>query len=167
LSVPLKFLDRVLFGAIVMLLAAMVVDVTIQVLFRYIIQQPPTWTEEAARFLLTWQVFLAAALAFGRGSHIAVDALQRVMPIGVRRPVLVGTNALLLLFLIVLTWQGVSMVGMAAGTDSPALGLNMAFVYAALPVGAAFSSLYVFLQLLNQLRPLGKKPGAHCSASVE
>ena len=63
----LQLLDRALFGAIALLLIAMVADVSWQVFARYILGDPPAWTEEVARYIFTWQIFLGAALAFGRG----------------------------------------------------------------------------------------------------
>ena len=77
--------DRLLFFAIAGLLGAMVADVSMQILFRYLVRDAPTWTEELARFLFTWQIFLAAAVAFGRGSHIVVDILVAMVPESLRR----------------------------------------------------------------------------------
>lgn len=42
MSTIMKALDRFLFVTIGLLLAAMVVDVAIQVFFRYVIENPPT-----------------------------------------------------------------------------------------------------------------------------
>lgn len=148
----LRLLDRVLFVVIGLLLAAMVVDVTIQVFYRYVIQDPPTWTEELARYIFAWTIFLAVALAFGRGVHIVVDALVAAVPRVVRRVLLIVANLLVLGFLLVLVWQGINMVGLTANTTSTAMGLNMGIVYASLPTGAAISALYVALTLVNLVR---------------
>jgi TRAP-type transport system small permease protein len=150
-SLP-KLLDRVLFHAIALLLAAMVADVAIQVFFRYVIHDPPTWTEELARYLFAWKIFLAAGLAFGRGSHIAVDVLLMVLPAPAKRMMLVVSNLLVLGMLLVLIWQGLNMVGMTSNTTSTAMGMNMGVVYAALPTGAAIGALYTLLRLVDLVR---------------
>lgn len=147
-----EVLDRVLFVAIAGLLAAMVADVAVQVFFRYVIQDPPTWTEELARYLFVWEIFLGAGLAFGRGSHIVVDALMLVLPQTGRRLMLILSNTLVLGFLLVLTWQGANMAVLTANTTSTAMGLNMGVVYAALPMGAAVSLLYVLLRLVSLIQ---------------
>ena len=147
-----RLLDRILFGTIALLLAAMVADVTIQVFFRYVIQDPPTWTEELARYLFIWQIFLAAGVAFGRGSHIVVDALLMALPRAGKRVLLIVSNLMVLAFLLVLIWQGANMVGLTSNTFSTAMTLNMGMVYAALPVGAGVSALYVILRLLGLFR---------------
>ncbi len=147
-----KILDRVLFAVIGFLLAAMVADVTIQVFFRYVIQNPPTWTEEVARFLFTWQIFLAAGLAFGRGSHIVVDALLLVLPKKGQRSLAVVTNGIVLGFMLVLLWQGINMVRLTSDTFTAALELNMGVVYASLPLGAGIAAVYVGMHLVDAVR---------------
>ena len=145
-------LDRVLFSVIGALLAAMLADVAIQVFFRYVVHDPPTWTEELARFLFIWQIFLAAGLAFGRGAHIVVDAALLVLPGGGQRVVATVSHGLVLGFLGVLVWQGVNMTRLTSDTASTAMNLNMGVVYAALPVGAGVAALHVFVQLVRLMR---------------
>ena len=147
-----RLIDRVLFVVIGALLAAMVVDVTIQVFYRYVIQDPPTWTEELARYLFAWTIFLAMALAFSRGSHIVVDALITAVPRPVRRVLLFASNLLVLALLLVLIWQGIGMVGLTSNTTSTAMGLNMGIVYASLPTGALIAAMYVVITLVNIVR---------------
>ncbi len=164
MSKLLKAFDRVLFGTIGLLLAAMVADVAIQVFFRYVIQDPPTWTEELARFLFAWQIFLAAGLAFGRGAHIVVDALLLVLPSGGQRLLSILSNALVLGFLGVLVWQGVNMARLTSNTVSTAMNLNMGLVYAALPAGAGISAVYALLQLVDSIR--GAAPSARTTLTL-
>ncbi len=148
----LKGLDRVLFVIIGLLLAALVTDVTIQVFFRYVVQDPPTWTEELARYLFTWQIFLAAGLGFGRGAHIVVDVVLLALPGGGQRLLLLASHLLVLGFLLVLAWQGIQMVRLTSNTYSTAMNLNMGVVYAALPAGAVIAVAYVLVRLVEAAR---------------
>ena len=43
---------------------AMLVFVSIQVVARYLLQSPPTWTEELARYAMVWGGLLGATVAF-------------------------------------------------------------------------------------------------------
>jgi TRAP-type transport system small permease protein len=148
----LKGLDRVLFGSIAVLLGVMVVDVAIQVVFRYIVYDPPAWTEELARYVFVWQIFLAAALAFGRGSHIVVDALQLLVSGVVVRLLMIAADVVVFGFMLVLAWQGTNMARLTSDTTSTALEINMGAVYAALPVSAAISALYVLCHVISLVR---------------
>jgi len=147
----LALLDRAVFAAIVLLMAAMVIDVTIQVLWRYVFQDPPTWTEELARYLFAWEIFLGAGLAFGRKAHIVVDVVFMAVGGIARRVLVVVGDLVVLAFLLVLLWQGVGMVALTADTFSTALHLNIGFVYAALPVGAAVGAVFLVANLVRFL----------------
>lgn len=159
----LELLDRTLFSAISLLLLVMVVDVTWQVFTRYILEDPAPWTEEIARYVFTWEIFLGAALAFGRGAHIVVDAVMAVATGRVRRVVAVLGYLATLAMLLPLVWFGAEMVELTSNTYATASQLNIGVVYAALPVGAAIGAVYVVLHLVTVLR--GGEP-THAEAST-
>lgn len=147
-----SLLDRTLFIAIGLLLAAMVFAVTIQVLFRYVVQDPPVWTEEVARYIFAWEIFLATGLAFGRGSHIVVDALLLAVPAPAKRALLILSNLVVLGFLLLLVRYGITMTQLTSNTVSAGAEINMGLVYASLPTGAAISTLYVAMRLVDLIR---------------
>jgi TRAP-type C4-dicarboxylate transport system permease small subunit len=55
------------------------------VFFRYALNSPLYWAEEAARLLLIWLSFTGAALAFQRNHHLAMDIVMRLLPDALRR----------------------------------------------------------------------------------
>ena len=55
--------------------AAMTVIAISGVFFRYVMQSPFMWTEEAARYLLVWLGFTAVSIALRQDKHIKVDVL--------------------------------------------------------------------------------------------
>jgi TRAP-type C4-dicarboxylate transport system permease small subunit len=61
-------LDRFCREAAMACLTAMVVLISIQVVARYLLSAPPSWTEEGARYAMVWGGFLGATLAFYRGA---------------------------------------------------------------------------------------------------
>ena len=63
---------------VIALLAAVTVAVTLlQVVFRYVLGSSLSWSEELARYLFIWVIFLGVASAARRGQHMAVEALPR------------------------------------------------------------------------------------------
>ena len=148
----LKVIDRGLFAAIAVLLMAMVANVAWQVFSRHVLDDPPTWTEEIARYVFTWQIFLGAALAFGRGTHIVVDIVLALAGPGMRRVLGILSYLACLALLLPLVKLGAAMVGLTSNTYAAASGLNIGVVYAALPVGAAIGAVYVILNLAILLR---------------
>src|SRR5882724_10346540 len=114
----LGLLDRIVFAAIVLLMAAMVTDVAIQVIWRYVLQDPQTWTEELALYLFAWEIFLGAGLAFGRKAHIVVDVVFMALRGTARRVLVVVGDLVVLVFLLALLWQGAGMVALTSDTYS-------------------------------------------------
>ena len=119
---------------------------------RHVLDDPPTWTEEIARYVFTWQIFLGAALAFGRGTHIVVDIVLAAAGPRVRRALAVLSSLACLALLLPLVKLGIAMVELTSNTFAAASGLNIGVVYAALPVGAAIGATYVLLNLAILLR---------------
>jgi TRAP-type C4-dicarboxylate transport system permease small subunit len=61
-------------------LAIMVCLILGQVFFRYVLNDAPNWTEEAARFCMLWMTGLLAPLAMRQGGFVAIDTLARALP---------------------------------------------------------------------------------------
>ncbi len=67
-------------GIAIVAIALMVVAILIQVFFRYALDNPLPWPDEAARFAMLWMTGLIAPLAYRRGGFVAIDTLPRMMP---------------------------------------------------------------------------------------
>lgn len=133
-----------------MLIAAVVF---LQVVFRYVLQQPLYWSEELPRYLLIWMSFLAAALAQKNEAHINITLAVTPLPMAVQRGIRLLANLVILGFLGVLIYSGSLVTRITAAHRSTALQIPMAVVYAALPVGAALMMLYLVLQIARDLMP--------------
>ena len=54
----------------------LIVSVTIQVAFRYLLNNSPRWSTELCQLMLVWVVFWGAALALRNGMHVQLDISQ-------------------------------------------------------------------------------------------
>jgi TRAP-type C4-dicarboxylate transport system permease small subunit len=126
--------------------AMMVMLLTIfsQVITRYGFGYTPQWSEEVARYLFVYVVFLGSALIMGESGHLAVEFLPNHFK-GAR----IGTalRALSLvcgyLFVAILLTQGSRMVQTMTFQTSPGLEIPMSYVYAVIPVSAVLMALYL------------------------
>ncbi len=57
----------------------MVCFILLQVVMRYVFNDAPNWTEEAARFGMLWLVGLMAPIAYRHGGFVAIDMLERAL----------------------------------------------------------------------------------------
>ncbi len=137
---------------LIALMAAIVVLVFAQVVFRYGLRDAPPWTEEMARWLFSWVIFIGTAVAYRRRAHIVIDILLKRMLPGPRRVVELTVLVLVGSFLTVVVVQGVLTMVIAASSVSPVLEVSMAFVFLPIPLGAALTLLSVVEDLWDALR---------------
>jgi TRAP-type C4-dicarboxylate transport system permease small subunit len=143
--------------AIVVVAAAMVgltVALTFaQVVLRYGFNNPQTWAEEAGRYLFVWITFLGAAVAFGRDSHIKVDAVvllmsRRTVAVAdiARRLVELAAVGMLLYTGVLVAWK-YRKASFYTVPDMPQV-----VFYLAVPVGAALMLYFILRGFLAKLR---------------
>lgn len=135
-------------------LIVMVVLISFQIAVRFILPKlgytaSYPWTEELARYLMVWVVFLGGALAARAGLLIAVLALVNVLP--QRAAQLARKTSLLCLiaFFLAMAWVGWEWSLFGAGETSPAMKLSKFWLYLSLPVGfvlAAINGLAVLVE---------------------
>jgi TRAP-type C4-dicarboxylate transport system permease small subunit len=117
-----------------------------QVVSRFVLSQPSSWTEELMRRLLIWAVMLGIVVAFRRGALVSVDLMLRTA----RGAWLVVVRTLVttvsLAFLAVLVWFGTELAWRVRFQTFASMDISMAWAYAALPVGALLAMLAVLAQ---------------------
>jgi TRAP-type C4-dicarboxylate transport system permease small subunit len=145
-----RTLDRFTAGArqalqalCVALIGTYAVLVLLQVLFRYVLNQPLFWAEEVIRYGLVWSVLLGSALVAYERGHIRIDILGALLGARARRLLDVLTRTLSWAFLVILLVAGARFVERTLFQSSPSLGVPMWVVYAAVPVGAAIEAWFM------------------------
>ena len=117
-------------------MVAMIFFTTIQVAFR-VFFTAFSWTEEITCFLLVYASLVGTAVAFKRGSHIAVTFLTQRLPGAGQKFLAVGVHLLGIAFFAVMVIYGALLMGTESQQLSPGMQVPMAWVYVAFPaVGA-------------------------------
>lgn len=128
--------------ASVIVISVIMVTVTLaQVIFRYVIAAPLPWSEELARYCFVWIVFLGGAIGLSRGIHLGVDLLVNMLPVPLRRGLDALTSLLIAGFAATVIYASYPVLNMNMFQTSPALGIQMTWIYAAIPV----SMVLIFL----------------------
>jgi TRAP-type C4-dicarboxylate transport system permease small subunit len=122
-----------------------------QVLTRFVLSQPSTWTEEAMRRLLIWCVMLGVVAAFRRGALVSVDLMLRMSRGLWLRVVRLTITMSSLAFLGVLLWFGINLAWRVRFQTFASMEMSMAWAYAALPVGAALAIVAVLAQHVDPI----------------
>lgn len=134
--------DQGLELACVALLLGAVGVACLQVVMRYVFRAALPWPEEVATWLFTWAVMLGMALATGRGAHIAIDIVPRLLPGPARRALEFATGAVMVAASLVLVIHGMAYVERAIAA-SPALQMPMKYLFLSVPVGAALNLFFL------------------------
>jgi TRAP-type C4-dicarboxylate transport system permease small subunit len=140
----LEVFDRAAFILVAALMGAMGVIAFMAVFYRFVLHDPITWSEEAARYMMVWVTFLGAGYAMGKGRHIGVTMFVEKLPEGARRKVTFAAEIIIMVFLAAVTVQGIKLMIGLWGQTSPAMDFPMWMPYLAIPVG----SVYMFMHLL-------------------
>lgn len=120
-----------------------------QVITRFAFGAPSTWSEVITRSAMIWSVFLGVAVAFKHGAMISVDVIQNALPPRLGLGVYLLANVGSLIFFSVLLWQGYLMTLRVIPQSLAALDISIAWVYAALPVGAGFILVAILACMLR------------------
>ncbi len=129
-----------------LLLGIMAVSVFTQVMVRFVltaagINLSAAWTEELARYVLIWVVFLGAGIGCRRRQLISLEFLVRRLP-SLPGQGLVHLGLLICLgFFALLISVGLAFMELGAVETSPVMQIPKAWVYAAMPAGAALMIL--------------------------
>lgn len=149
-----KAVDKALAWLLIALMFVAVINVLWQVFTRWVLAVPSPYTEELARYLLIWIGLVGAAYAAGSKIHLAIDLLPMMLE-GRRRlalEILIDTFVLLFAFF-VLVVGGYRLVSLTLmmGQTSAALGLQMGYVYAAIPLSGVIIVFYAVLSIRDEI----------------
>jgi TRAP-type C4-dicarboxylate transport system permease small subunit len=116
------------------------------------------WVEEVGEYSLAWLTFIGAAVGIRRGTHFAVHILTERFPPALQRAVTVGHYVLLTGFGALLAVYGWQVAELNSQSYSPALDLNLRWLYLSAVVGGVLMVIYSLAGLRDAVR--GPRPGA-------
>lgn len=151
----LKGVRSVLYGFSVVAMSIMLLIIFAQVVTRYLFGYTPEWSEELARFLFVWVVFLGSALIMGESGHLAVQFLPdkfKGTTFGTILDVII--NLCGYVFIILLLTQGWKMTSIMTFQRAPGLDIPMSWVYVIIPVSCVLMLLYLLRETLRIVRKI-------------
>lgn len=110
------------------------------------------WVEEIGEYSLAWVTFIGAAIGIRRGTHFAVHVVTHRLPLGLRRAIGVVQHALVAGFGVLLAVFGWQVSELNSQSYSPALNLNLRWLYLSSVVGAILIIIYSLAALLDVVR---------------
>lgn len=121
----------------------------LQVIMRKVFNNSLSWSEELARFVFMWQIWLGVSIAQRQGSHIQIDLIFKFVRDKKAKAVRVLVallNIAFCAFMVYVGWEVVS-TQISMGKVSPAMRIPMWVVYFSLP----FSFFVTMLRYIQAL----------------
>jgi len=150
-----KYIDKTLANLLIVLMALMVLAVTWQVITRFILRNPSSFTEEAARFLLIWIGLLGAAYALRTKAHLGIDILTYRLT-GIRKQITdISVYTIIVLFsILIMIIGGTNLVTLTFNLNqiSASMGIKMGYIYSVIPLSGILMVYYSILFIVNSFK---------------
>jgi len=150
---------------ITVLMVVVTVDMLVGVFLRYVMTWVSAtfdlpsirffWVEEVGEWSLAWMSFIGAAVGIRRGIHFAVHLLIQGFPVSLRRTVLASQSLLIVAFGALIAIFGWQVAELNSQSFSPALVLNLRWLYLSSVVGGALMAVYGVVTLGDVLSGRG------------
>lgn len=153
----IKFLDKrieeILIGV---LLSGMSIIIAIQVFMRYVMKASLSWSEEIARYMFIWMVYIGISYGVKQSKHIKIDAAVNIFPRIIRKYLYILSDFIFLFFsvVIVIKSKEVSSLIFKLGQVSPATGIAMGYVYLAVPIGLSLVCIRLVQRIFFKIKNL-------------
>ena len=134
------------------LVAALVIFLAFSVFARYVLDMGLAWSDEAARLLFVWLVFLGFAVGLKYRGNIGVELLVDRLPGSWKRGIGLMQDLAILLFSVVFLWQSAIAVKFSFMQRLPALQISIAWMYFSVLVASALMTIYAVTNVVESLR---------------
>lgn len=136
-------------------MSGLIIVVTIQIVSR-LVGNPPSWTEEVSRQLLTWTVFMGAAAGVKLEEHVGTTYLVDALSGRTRVVVRLVANLLFLSFALLMAYHGGQWVASLrdSGQRSTNFETPVYLIAASVPIAFALSSVYLLRIICRNLGQL-------------
>ncbi len=150
------FIERIVIG----MLALSVLIIAAQVFFRYVLNSPITWAEQAARYLFVWMIFLGIPILFHRSKPLTFDLL--LSSFSARTKVIIETviRILICIFAGFYFTYSLNLCMITGGKLVAGIEIPYNYVYSAQPI-AAFLLFFVSLDQMRLLLKESKRKGGN------
>ena len=145
-----QYADRIETAVASIAFAFMCLFVLVTIVFRYVLRQPISWTEEASRYLMITGIFVAMPVAVRSHVHLGVDLFINLLPKGGKRFAEFFSDAITLLAYFAIDYACYLFVikALAGSQTSPAMHIPMVIMYIIIMVGFVLATV---AQLANMV----------------
>ena len=127
-----------------------------EVIARYVLNKPTLYSVELSEYLLLFVAFMAAGWVMQNDRHVRMHSVINLMSARVRHVLDICTSSIVLVFCMILVWEGAeaSVMAFAGGYHSSSLlNVPLWIPYAIIPIGSLILSLQILVRIVRLIWP--------------
>jgi TRAP-type transport system small permease protein len=133
------------------MMIALVCITSIEVVLRYVFNNPTSWSSELARFLLMWVTFTGSSIVTRRCTHLTMGLnIHRFVGGKVSRRIKVLVTIVIAVIMFVIAWYGAKITIISGHRIAPMTKLPMYIPWSAMPVNAIIMTLFLITEAIKQ-----------------
>ena len=138
--------------AVISCVLSIALIVSTSIFFRYVLNDSITWSEEIAKYLMVWMVFVGAPVAMVQSRHIAIEMFPNLFRPRIRALIFLIVNLLIVMTMAFWTYRGFTYtVGGMSQVMSSFDKIPLGVVFASIPFGSCIMMIISFQISLNQI----------------
>jgi TRAP-type C4-dicarboxylate transport system permease small subunit len=137
----------------IVLTVSIILTLSAGVISRYIFNQPFFWTDEVARILLIWSIFIGAALGFRKGTstaHIGMDYFVARLPQKTKRIAVRFGWLVNMFFCVLILIIGTRFFIQTISFPTAALEISKGFIHICLVIFGIMLLVFLINQLIDR-----------------
>ncbi len=144
-------------ACVAVLMVALILDVWVGVLDRYIFHWQLVWVEELARYIMIWAILLAVPCCTAGREHMGLQFVVQALPVKVQLILKISLGLLTTAFFLYIAYLGIAFAEKGASQLSTVFALPMSYAYGAIPITFMLSGIQSLLVTIEDI----------CSASKQ
>ena len=145
-----KVITRILNALSGISFLAMVILTCWQVITRYILQNPSTWSEELVGYLFAWMSLLGASLVTSERGHMNIPVIVERFNTNTQKALnCLGELIAFLFSAVILVFGGMQITSLAMGQMTSSLGVPIGVFYIVLPLCGVLNMIYTVMNMID------------------
>ena len=137
----------------IFLIVVMVLLVLWQVIARYILNSPSSFSEALTRYRFVWLVLVTSTYAFGCREHMRIEVLLSSMSEHIRKYVNIGIEIVTIIFsACIMTFGGSVITRMQMVQTDSSLHIPMGVIYSIIPVCGVIIIFYCICNIMDECK---------------
>lgn len=135
--------------------------ILLQVIMRYVFNSSLSWSEELARYIFIWQIWLGASLGVREKKHIRVELIYGLFKQKGQRIMDILSTIIWIALCIFLAVNGtkLTLALLQRHSTSPAMKIPMYMIYATLPISCGVMGLRLIQRVFEMIKVFLKAEG--------